>query len=89
MIGNPCTAEIIDHNAVFPFLASHDVIPQSLKQAIDATCPPSYTYIVDNSCCQFNYSSYPQQSAECVANLQQMYTLFQASLFHSRFTLYF
>ena len=76
MIGNPCTAELVDHNAFFPFVYTHDLIPATLKAAIESTCPASYRYLVDNSCCQFNYSAYPPQSADCVANLNQMYTLF-------------
>jgi hypothetical protein len=76
MIGNPCTSELIDHNAFFPLAHSHDLIPATLKAAIESTCPPTCRYIVDNSCCQFNYSAYPPQSPACVANLNEMYTLF-------------
>jgi hypothetical protein len=76
MIGNPCTSELIDHNAFFPLAHSHDLIPATLKAAIENTCPPTYRYIVYNSCCQFNYSAYPPQSPACVANLNEMYTLF-------------
>ncbi len=76
MIGNPCTSELIDHNAFFPLAHTHDLIPETLKTAIESTCPPTYRYLVDNSCCQFNYTAYPPQSAACVANLNAMYTLF-------------
>merc|ERR1711991_898086 len=67
---------LIDHNAFFELVATHDLIDGSLADAIRATCPPTFRYIPENTCCQFNFSAYPQQSEECKANLQQMYTLF-------------
>jgi carboxypeptidase C (cathepsin A) len=76
LIGNPCTAELIDHNSVFPLLASHSIIPETLASSIRSQCPETFRYIVDNSCCQFNYSNYPPQSSQCQASLNEMYTLF-------------
>jgi len=76
MIGNPCTSELVDHNAFFPMAHTHDLIPATLKAAIESTCPPTFRYFVDNSCCQFNYSGYPPQSSTCMTYLNEMYTLF-------------
>ena len=76
MIGNPCTDEIIDHNAFFELVKTHAIIPASLSATIDSSCPPTFKYIPDNTCCQFNFSSYPTQSQTCKTALNEMYTAF-------------
>ena len=76
MIGNPCTSELIDHNAFFTMVSTHDLISATLAETIVKECPQDYRYIPDNSCCQFNYSAYPTQSEACVVALKQMYILF-------------
>jgi carboxypeptidase C (cathepsin A) len=78
-IGNPCTDELIDHNAFFEMVASHDVLPPALSASIIAECPEQFRYIVDNSCCQFNYTDYPEQSPSCKASLNKMYELFRGN----------
>jgi hypothetical protein len=52
------------------------LIPQTLAQQIEQECPPTYRYIAGNTCCQFNFSAYPQQSAACVSALNDMYNAF-------------
>lgn len=76
LIGNPCSDEIFDHNAFFDLVSTHALIPQSLSQQIASSCPPTFRYIPDNTCCQFNFSAYPPQSSQCQSLLQDMYTLF-------------
>lgn len=75
-IGNPCSDEIIDHNAFFSLVSTHDIIDATLAATIEAECPANFRYIPSNTCCQFNYSAYPAQSEACVAALNSMYTLF-------------
>jgi len=75
-IGNPCTSPDLDHNAFFDILATHAILPLSLQRDIISQCPPTARYILDNSCCQFNITFFPNQSQECINSLNNMYTLF-------------
>jgi carboxypeptidase C (cathepsin A) len=79
MVGNPCTSELIDHNAFFTMVSTHDLISATLADTIEKECPPTFRYILDNSCCQFNYSAYPAQNAACIAALQTMYKDFASN----------
>jgi hypothetical protein len=69
-----CVSNQKTTSAFFKLASTHNLIPPSLSAAIIATCPEAFPYIPDNTCCQFNYSAYPAQSQQCVANLNQWRT---------------